>query len=476
MKKKAWMVMFALSLCLNGLSGLSGSARDVNSEIDKVMARFAELDHFSGTVLVARNGRVLYAKAFGEANKDHRVPNTMNTRFELGSIAKVLTGVGFMRLVEKGAIGLEDPVITHLPSFPFGDKIRIIHLLTHTSGLPDYTDHPRFRAVWPLLRTIDDFLPMILEQKLKEATPGKTFSYSSSGFVLLAAIIERTSGRTFKEYIREEVLRPCGMTETSVANLEDIVPNRATGYVKDSLGRFATHAYWMVPFIASAGIQTTVGDLLKFDRALAEEKLLSSAVMMRMVEPFLEKNWGIVWRLDEIDGQKVAYHGGETTGVSAMYRRYLEDSTTLIVLSNYHRACRPVAAVIEAILFGKPYEMPRHTAQEFLYRYMVRNGSALPAKESGQLLKENGYDVPPAADLNGFGYELVKAGEIDMALQVFRMNTRLFPSAANAYDSLAETYLLKGDREAAIRNYQKALEIDPQLGSAKAALDRLQKK
>jgi CubicO group peptidase (beta-lactamase class C family) len=473
MTRRTWVAILALSICL---PRLFGSETDIVPKIDNVMARFVELEHFSGTLLVARNGRILYAKAFGEADKDHRVPNTINTRFELGSIAKVITGVGFMRLVERGILGLEDTVIKHLPDFPFGDKIRIIHLLTHTSGLPDYTAHPRFRAVWPLLRTIDDFLPMIFEQKLKEDMPGKNLSYCSSGFVLLAAIIERTSGRSFKEYIREEVLRPCGMTETSIANLEDVVPNRATGYVKDSLGRFNTYAYWMVPFIASAGIQTTAGDLLKFDLALAKGKLLSSAVMTRMVEPFLEKNWGIVWRLDEIDGQKVAYHGGETTGVSAMYRRYLEDGTTLIVLSNYHRAARPVAAVIEAILFGKPYEMPRPTAQEFLYRYMARNDCALPAEESGRLLKESGYNIPSAADLNSFGYELVKADETDMALQIFRMNTRLFPNEANAFDSLAETHLLKGDREAAIRYYQRALEINPKLGSAKAALERLQNK
>ena len=475
MIKKASVVIFVLSLCLFGLPSLAGSIKDIRPEIDKVMSRFVELEHFSGTVLVARTGQVLYAEAFGEANKDHGVPNAMNTRFELGSIAKVFTGVGFMRLVEKGAVGLEDPIVKHLPSFPFGDKIQIIHLLTHTSGLPDYTDHPRFRAVWPRLRTIDDFLPMILEQKLKEATPAKTFSYSSSGFVLLAAIIERSSGHTFKEYIRDEVFVPCGMTETSVANLEDIVPNRAIGYVKDSLGRFKTNAYYLVPFIASAGIQTTAGDLLKFDRALTEGKLLKPSTLERMGEPYLEKNWGTVWRLDEFDGRKVLYHGGETAGVSAMYRRYPEDGTTLIVLSNYHRAARPIARALEAILFGKPYEMPRPTAQEFLYSFLVKNGGALPEGESGGILKDNGYEIPSPGDMNGFGYELLYAGKIDMALEIFRLNTRLYPKDANAWDSLAEAYLQKGDREAAVRYYQKALEINPKLSSAKAGLDRLKK-
>jgi len=117
--RRTWVAILVLSTCL---PRLFGSETDILPKIDNVMARFVELEHFSGTVLVARKGRILYAKAFGEADKDHGVPNTINTRFELGSIAKVITGVGFMRLVERGIIGLEDTVIKHLPGFPFGDK------------------------------------------------------------------------------------------------------------------------------------------------------------------------------------------------------------------------------------------------------------------------------------------------------------------------------------------------------------------
>lgn len=474
MKRTAFVLVLALGL---GLTGLSAPRADIAPEIDKVMARFVELEHFSGAVLVARNGRVLYAKAFGQANKDHGLPNTLHTRFELGSIAKLFTGVVFMRLVEKGVVGLEDPVVKHLPDFPFGDQIRIIHLLTHTSGLPNYSDHPSCRqAWWPRLRTIDVFLPFIYDQKLLEKVPGKKFAYNTSGFILLGAIIERKSGRSFRDYIRDEILRPCGMTETSVASLLDVVPNRATGYIKDGLGCFTPNSYWMFPFIAGAGIQSTAGDLLKFDRALGEGKLLKPETLDRMAEPYLEKNWGIVWRLDEIDGRKVAYHGGEADGVSAMFRRYLKDDAAIIVLSNYHRAGRPVAAALQAILFGKPYEMPRPTAPEFLFQYMAAHGGALPEGESGRLLKDNGYEVASPDDLNGFGYELLDAEELDQAIQVFSLNTRLFPKEANVFDSLAEAYLRKGDRESAVQYYRKALDIDPQLSSAKAALKRLLEK
>ncbi|MBN1939006.1 MAG: serine hydrolase [Candidatus Aminicenantes bacterium] len=450
---------------------------DIGPKIDAAMARFSALEHFSGTVLVARGGRILYAKAFGQANKDLAVANAMNTRFEIGSIAKLFTGTAVIRLVERGRIGLEDPVIKHLPEFPFGDRIEIIHLLTHTSGLPEYHEHPRFMSLWPFLRSIDDFLPMTFGQKLKTDTPGNVFSYCSAGFQVLGAVLERVGGRSYKDCIREEILEPCGMTETSLASLEDIVPNRAVGYMKNSLGGFKTNAFRMLPFIASAGIQTTAGDLLKFDRALAEGKLLSQATLDRMTEPYLEKNWGIVWRLADVDGRKVAYHGGETDGVSAMFRRYLEDDLTLIVLSNYHRAARPVAAVVEAIMFGKPYEMPRPTVPEFLYAYMTGHGGALPEGASGKMLEDNGHPIPTTSgDLNGLGYELLEAGTADMAVQIFLMNTRLFPKEANSYDSLAEAYEAKGDTTSAVRCYRKALEIDPNLKSSKAALERLEKK
>lgn len=119
--------------------------------------------------------------------------------------------------------------------------------------------------------------------------------------------------------------------------------------------------------------------------------------------------------------------------------------------------------------------MPRPTAQEFLYGFLVKNGGALPEGESGEILKDNGCEIPSAGDMNSFGYELLDAGKIDTALEIFRLNTRLFPKEANAWDSLAEACLRKGDREAAVRYYRKALELNPELGSAKAALDRLQK-
>ncbi|MBN1272410.1 MAG: serine hydrolase [Candidatus Aminicenantes bacterium] len=448
---------------------------DFAAEMDKVMNHFTKIEHFSGTILVAQEGKVLYAKAFGEANKDFRVPNTLQTRFELASISKLFTGIAVLQLVEKGKIGLDDPVLKHLPDFPFGDEITIRHLLTHTSGLPDWTSHRRFRSIWNQVKTIDQMIPLIYDQKLKHETPGEKFIYNSSGFILMGKILEMEYGKNFAAVIRENILVPLGMTETSIANPEDVVENRATGYVKSSTGRFSTNVYWLLPFVASAGIQSTVGDMLKLDQALYGDTLISRELQEKMVRPFIQENWGTLWRLGEAYGNKIAWHGGETAGVSAMFRRYLKDKLTLVILSNYHRAGRPLTWVVEPLLFGEAYELPKPTLGEFLFQEMKEKGTEKTAPHFEALIKEAGYVVRSQSDLNEFGYELLEEGWMDMALEIFKLNCRLFPDKPNTFDSLAEAYLKKGNLESALKYYEKALELNPKFSPSLMGLKKVKK-
>jgi len=468
-KKLQFLFVVFCFICCN----LSAVARDFPSEMDRVMDHFTKLELFSGVVLVAQEGKVLYAKAFGEANKDFHIPNTLHTRFELASISKLFTGIAVIQLVEKGKIGLDDPVQKHLPDFPFGDKITILHLLTHTSGLPDWTSHPRFRSIWTQVKTIDQMKSLVFDQKLKHESPGEKFEYSSAGFILLGAILERIYGKSFAAVIKDTILDPLGMTETTIANPENVVENRATGYVKSSTGRFSTNVYWLLPYVASAGIQSTAGDMLKLDQALYGDKLLSQESQEKMYKPFIGKDWGILWRLWEVHGNRIAWHGGETTGVSAMFRRYLEDKYTLIILSNYHRAGRPLTSVVEPLLFGDEYELPKPTLREYLFRNMTEKGIKNTLRNFDNLIKKEGYTVDSQDNLNGFGYELMREERMDMALGIFRLNCRLFPDEANTYDSLAEAFLKIGDLESALINYEKALELDPKLDSAKIGIKRI---
>ncbi len=470
MRKKLQILFVVFCFICCNLSVVAG---DFSSEMDRVMGHFTKLKMFSGVVLVAQEGKVLYAKAFGEANKDFSIPNTLHTRFELASISKLFTGIAVMQLVEKGKIGLDDPVQKHLPDFPFGDKITILHLLTHTSGLPDWNSHSRFRLIWTQVKTIDQMKSLVFDQKLKHESPGEKFIYNSSGFILLGAILERVYGKSFAAVIKDTILDPLGMTETTIANPENIVENRATGYVKSSTDRFSTNVYWLLPYVASAGIQSTAGDMLKLDQALYGDKLLSRETQEKMYKPFIGKDWGILWRLGEVHGNRIAWHGGETTGVSAMFRRYLEDKYTLIILSNYHRAGRPLTWVVEPLLFGDEYELPKPTLREYLFRNMTEKGIKNTLRNFDNLLKKEEYAVLSQDNLNGFGYELMREERMDMALGIFRLNCRLFPEEANTYDSLAEAFLKIGDLESALMNYEKALELDPKLTSAEIGMRRI---
>ena len=212
-------------------------AQGLADKIDTVMAEYARLDLFSGTVLVARSGDIVYAEAFGEANKDHHVANILETRFNIGSIGKTFTGVAMMQLVERGKVELTAPVVRYLPDFPYGDAITIHHLLSHTSGMFNYMAHPDYRARMSSLRSIDDLLPLIYDQDLVFDTPGEAYAYSNSGIVVLGAVIEKVTGQPYPQVIHDNILAPAGMTDTGIHFWDQVVPDRAMGYTRRYSGR-----------------------------------------------------------------------------------------------------------------------------------------------------------------------------------------------------------------------------------------------
>ena len=363
------MRMLACGLCL--LVSVAGvQAQELAAEIDQVMSEFVELDLFSGTVLVAKGGVPVYARAFGEANKDHHVANTLETRFNIGSIGKTLTGTAIMQLVDRGEVELEAAVARYLEDFPYGDTIRIHHLLSHTSGMFNYMAHPEYRARMTSLRRIDDFLPLIYDQHLVFETPGERFAYSNSGIVVLGAVIEKVSGMPYEEFIAKNILGPAGMTSTGINFWDEVVPNRAMGYTRSLSGRFTAAIYQVPPACADGGLETTVLDLLRFDRALTGEILLTAEAKKKMYTPNLD-DYGYTWTILERNGRKSISHGGGAPGVSAMFLRFPDDDVTIIVLSNYSGAAFDPSRAIEAVVFGEEFESPKPPIGEALYRALA---------------------------------------------------------------------------------------------------------
>jgi CubicO group peptidase (beta-lactamase class C family) len=448
------------------------SAQEMVEEIDQVITEYVKLDLFSGTVLVAKDGDVVYAKAFGEADKDFHVKNTLDTRYNIGSIGKTLTGTSIMQLVEKGKLDVMDPVIKYLPDFPHGDKILIHHLLTHTSGTYNYFAHPDFAQKIYTIRSVSDALPLIYDQKLRFETPGTEFSYSNSGIIILGAIIEKISGKTYPDYLRENILDPLKMNDTGINFLENVVENRAVGYDKNITGKFTRNIFRMPPASADGGIETTVLDMLKFDQALYGNSLLSDDSKKKMFKSFLE-GYAYCWSIREEHNNFITEHGGGTSGVSASFKRYTTDRYTIIVLSNYGGGATQVANTIEAIIFDEEYPKPKPRLGEYFYKIISEKGSTYFLENYEQILKEGGYQIRSSNLLNRAGYDLLFYRQIDMAITLFELNIRLFPDDANIYDSLGEGYMMRGDYKNSRKMYNKALELDPNFENAKKMLKEL---
>ncbi|MCI0494318.1 serine hydrolase [candidate division KSB1 bacterium] len=474
MKKLSTLLLLILSLLIFQYGIQAQDLEKKVKAIDNVMAEFMKLDQFSGCVLVANDGKPFYAKAFGEADKDFHVKNNLKMKFNIGSIGKTFTGTSIMQLAQRGKLSVADPVIKYLPDFPYGDKITIHHLLTHTSGMFNYFAHPDFSSKISTIRSVKDALPLIYDQKLLFDTPGERFSYSNSGIVTLGAVIEAVAGQSYPDYIQENILKPLGMNDTRINYLDEIVENRATGYDKSASGKLTRNIFRVPPANADGGIETTVENMLKFDQALYGEKLLADEYKKQMFTPFKE-NYGYCWRISQENGRAMIGHSGGAPGVSADFRRYIDDKYTIIVLSNYGGAAGAVSRTIEAIIFNEKFDMPRPTLGEFLLKKMDEKSFDDTIQNFDQLLKENGYTLNSSQILNVYGYQLLSEQKVDMAIEVFTLNVRQFPDEANPYDSLAEAYLAKGDKESAIANYKKALQIDPNLPSSKEALEKLTK-
>ena len=204
-------------------------------QIDKLMNLYSEYGQFNGSILVADAGKVIYKKGFGMANMEWNIPNQPDTKHRLGSVTKQFTAMLILQLVEQGKLKLDAPISTYLLDYPkaSGHKITIHHLLTHTSGIPNYTSFPNF--VKEL--SINPYSPEAFVKKFAdlplEFTPGEKFAYSNSGYFLLGYIIEKVSGKTYEQFLQDNILTPLKMNNTGFDHHETILKNRASGYEKN---------------------------------------------------------------------------------------------------------------------------------------------------------------------------------------------------------------------------------------------------
>lgn len=318
------------------------SDAQIQEALDRLVTEYTAADQFSGAVLLAKEGKVMYEKATGLASRAYNVPNRPDTRFNLGSMNKMITSVAIAQLVEKGKLTYEDTVGKLLPNYPNKDvaaKVTVHHLLTHTSGIGDYFNEKFMEASRARFRTVNDYLPLFQEQPL-EFEPGARFRYSNAGFMLLGSIIEKVSGRDYFEYVRDNIYKPAGMTDTDAYALDDDPPNLAVGYTREDGGsgpRRTNSFLHVIKGGPAGGGYSTVRDLLKFDQALRSGKILSAAAFQRILDPKKQDRGGYGYGFDvrRVGDQRIAGHGGGFPGLNGDLSIYLDSGYTVAVLANY---------------------------------------------------------------------------------------------------------------------------------------------
>lgn len=358
--------LIAASACLlilhTAFAQVNRSDTQIASEIERYMKSAVEFERFTGAILVARDGKPIVSKGYGLANVEHDAPNTPKTVFRLASLTKQFTATSIMMLQERGKLNINDPFCKYLTDCPSAwQPITIKQLLTMTSGIPG----PSGLELGPLRGLPvpwDQWLDATKKKPLDFA-PGSEFRYGNPGYTLLGFIIERVSGKTYGEFLDENIFKPLGMTQSGYENPLRIIRNRATGY-RQLPGDPITNIPYaeMVGFFSAGGIYSTTEDLLLWDQALYTEKLLSKKSIDEMYVPDKEMLPGKayasgVW-VSKKHGRTEIAHGGNMAGFITYIARYPSDRVTVIVLSNNGRGSSgKISGVLSSIVFGSPFEM-----------------------------------------------------------------------------------------------------------------------
>ena len=324
---------------------------------DQIMQGYATAGTFMGTALIARDGAIVFDKAYGMANVELDVPNTPDTKFRLGSITKQFTAASILLLEERGKLKIDDKVKTYLPDAPMAwDRITIFNLLTHTSGIPNFTALPDYNTIKLTTRSAAEAVATVRERPL-DFGPGEKMSYSNSGYLVLGDIIEKVSGQSYEKFVPDNIFTPLGMKESGYDSNTAIIKRRASGYVKTPNGYVnAGYIHMSVPHAAGA-LYSTTHDLLKWEQALFAGKVVSKESLTRMTTPF-KNNYGFGLMSITRNGRPVFWHNGGIDGFNTSMAYYPETRTVVIVLANVNG---PVAdqsnAQLGALMHG---DLPQH--------------------------------------------------------------------------------------------------------------------
>jgi len=303
----------------------------LESEIHDFLTTLEKNEEYSGSVLISKDEKIWFNRGYNFANREHQVKNTPETKFRIGSITKQFTAMAITILQEHGELNVADNISKFIPSYQYGDQIKLHHLLTHSSGIPNITQLPTIKELMKQPTNTEKTVRLIMDLE-PEVVPGLKFQYSNSGYILLAYIIEKTTGLSYGEFLRNQIFSPLGMNNSGCDNQNEIIPNRAQGYEYDNGIINAEYIDMSFP-MGGGNLYSTTEDLFKWDQALYTERI----VTRESLETIFTSHgfgYGYGWFINEDQNRKTIYHGGGIVGFKNEITRYVDDRITIIMLNN----------------------------------------------------------------------------------------------------------------------------------------------
>lgn len=361
---------------------LRSFAQDAGEKINTLVNAYASLQQFNGSVLVAKGGKLLINKGYGFRNVADKVPNTEQSIFQLGSITKQFTAALILKLQEERKLDVTDKISKYFPAFPKGDSITIQQLLTHTSGISNYTNDAKFMTNEITKHKSREEMMALFKDKPLDFSPGTGWNYSNSGYAMLGYIIEKASGMSYTAAVRKYIFTPLHMTQSGFdfAGLSDA--NKTTGYFKvDKTNAVPAPIVDSTVSFSAGAIYATTGDLYLWHQALEQNKILSK-VEQEKAYTAVKNNYGYGWVIDSINDKRRVGHGGGIHGFITNESRVPEDDIDIVLLSNASdRSLDKITQSIYAILYDQPYELPKEktviqlpleTLQQYVGEYEIR--------------------------------------------------------------------------------------------------------
>lgn len=358
-------------------AGLTVSAQTIESTIDQYLTIRSEMGGFSGAVLVAKEGKVIFRKSYGFADVEKRIPYTPETQHAIASVSKMFTSVAALKLRDQGKLKLEDSICKYLDDCPTAwQPVTTQHLMRHTSGIPDYEEKLELGS--------EKYLQMMAEgdtsariyaeaKKLPlDFKPGEKFHYSNSGYIVLSYVVEKVAKTPFAKFVTKNILRPAGMKNTGIFSYGKPPKKMAVGYTYGDLGWEKTLAGFPLtdgtlkkqpPITLSsphgdAMLYSTLDDLYRWSQIMEGSKLIPKSEVDEIYTAGLE-NYGYGWFVGQGFNRKRVRHNGMLPGYLTDFIRFIDEKTTIIIFSNIDRTrLNSVARDISAITLGTPFDMP----------------------------------------------------------------------------------------------------------------------